>query len=347
MPRPRRIAVVTSSYPSHSGDAAGHFVATEAQLLAASGVQVLVIAPGSADLRVADALPPASGPGSLEVVRVSGGSAFGLPGVMARLRERPARSISGLVRFVRGARRELRRRGPFDGIVAHWIVPAGWPIAVGVPGELEVVVHGSDARLLISLPDPLRRAILGALLARGATFRFVSDELRRELLARGPEGLAARSIVRAAALELPPLPSRSEARAELGVSPETRLIVIVGRLIPEKRVAVAARAATLIPAARVVVIGDGPARSAVQAAAPTAELTGALPRPRALLWLRAADLLVSASRAEGAPSVVREARQLGVPVVAVAAGDLECWAERDADLSVVDPTRSGGPRRQE
>ena len=58
--------------------------------------------------------------------------------------------------------------------------------------------------------------------------------------------------------------------------------------------------------------------------------------PRHLRWIAAADVLVSASAHEGAPSVVREARALGVPVVAVSAGDLAQWAERDAGLLLVD-----------
>jgi len=45
--------------------------------------------------------------------------------------------------------------------------------------------------------------------------------------------------------------------------------------------------------------------------------------------------LGSASALEGAPSVVREARALGVPVVAVAAGDLAEWAKDDAGVLLV------------
>jgi len=64
--------------------------------------------------------------------------------------------------------------------------------------------------------------------------------------------------------------------------------------------------------------------------------TGYLARGEALRWIAAADVLVSASAHEGAPSVVREARALGVPVVAVNAGDLAQWAKRDAGLLLVD-----------
>ena len=68
---------------------------------------------------------------------------------------------------------------------------------------------------------------------------------------------------------------------------------------------------------------------------PGAELLGRLPRSAALTWLAAADVVLSASRLEGAPSVIREARALGTPVVATPAGDLSGWAETDPDLWLV------------
>jgi teichuronic acid biosynthesis glycosyltransferase TuaC len=52
--------------------------------------------------------------------------------------------------------------------------------------------------------------------------------------------------------------------------------------------------------------------------------------------MSAADLLLSASRHEGAPTVVREARALGTPVVATDAGDLRAWAAADAGIWLVD-----------
>jgi glycosyltransferase involved in cell wall biosynthesis len=55
--------------------------------------------------------------------------------------------------------------------------------------------------------------------------------------------------------------------------------------------------------------------------------------------MAAADLLISASRTEGAPLAIREARALGVPVVSCPAGDLASWARHDGGLWL---TRAGG-----
>jgi teichuronic acid biosynthesis glycosyltransferase TuaC len=110
------------------------------------------------------------------------------------------------------------------------------------------------------------------------------------------------------------------------------LAVVVARLVPGKRVGIALDAIAHLPAVDVVVIGGGPLLSALQGQFPNVRFTGELTRSQALEWIAAANVLVSASLLEGAPTVVREARALGVPVVACPAGDLTLWAERDAGL---------------
>ena len=51
--------------------------------------------------------------------------------------------------------------------------------------------------------------------------------------------------------------------------------------------------------------------------------------------MAAADYLVSASQLEGASTVVREARALGVRVIATRSGDLGDWAQSDPGIEVV------------
>jgi glycosyltransferase involved in cell wall biosynthesis len=269
----------------------------------------------------------------MDVAWVRDGAAFGWPGALPRLRQRPWRAV-GVGRFIVGARRALAERGPFDRVIAHWVVPCAWPVATSVTAPLEVVAHGSDVRLLLRAPSVVRQRLMGALLDHGAAFRFASRELHAALLEHD-ERLMTRGRVELPALALDDAPAREAARHELSVDPGLRLVVIASRLVREKRVDVALGALSLLPRARVVVLGDGPERRGLQRRFPSAELLGALPRPRALAWLAAADLVVSASREEGAPSVVREARALGVPVVTTRAGDLSEWALSDPDLFVL------------
>jgi glycosyltransferase involved in cell wall biosynthesis len=333
--RRQRIAVVTTSFPRHPDDPAGHFVRAEVEPLRARGHEVMVLAPQPAEGAVE------AEPG---VRWLPGGRAFGFPGALARLRRKPLRAGFGAVRFVFAARRAIAELAP-DKIIAHFLVPSAWPIArargAGTP-ELEVVAHGSDVRLVARLPRHVRARIASSL--AGADVRCVSEELRQELArALGPS-IGRRIRVESSPLELPARLTRPGARALLGLGPDERIVLVIGRLIASKRADSALRAARAVPGARVVVVGDGPERRVLERSFPEALFVGQLGRRRALAWIAAADLLLSASREEGAPSVVREARALGTPVVAVAAGDLERWSQDDAELWVVGPAADGDAR---
>jgi glycosyltransferase involved in cell wall biosynthesis len=119
------------------------------------------------------------------------------------------------------------------------------------------------------------------------------------------------------------------------------LVIIVSRLVRGKRLGTALAAASLIPDAVVVVVGDGPLGPALAARFARARFVGQLPRQQALAWMAAADVLITASRNEGAPTVVREARALNLPVVAAPAGDLTAWATSDAELTLISAAASG------
>jgi teichuronic acid biosynthesis glycosyltransferase TuaC len=324
-----RIALISTSYPRQPGDAAGHFVYSEAQLLARAGHEVHVFAPGTTRATSGD---------GVSVHWLSDQGAFGWPGAMSRLKERPVRWL-GAGSFALRAQRALARCGPFARIQAHFLVPCAWPIAtLAVSGsradELELVGHGSDVRLFCRLPSALRAHIARTWLARGARLRLTSAALASQLRAANPE-LAGALCVEASPIDVVSIESRDTTRQALAIPTSTQLALIVSRLIPEKRVALALRALSLIDNLTVIVVGDGPERARLQARFPEVRFVGYLPRPETLSLIGAADVLVSASEHEGAPSVVREARALGVPVVATRAGDLATWAGRDPGLLVV------------
>jgi glycosyltransferase involved in cell wall biosynthesis len=91
-----------------------------------------------------------------------------------------------------------------------------------------------------------------------------------------------------------------------------------------------------LPGVHVVVVGGGPELHALRSRFGAVHFTGELPRPQALTWIAAADVVVSASRREGSPTALREARALGVPVVACTSGDLQQRAAGDPGLWLVD-----------
>jgi glycosyltransferase involved in cell wall biosynthesis len=269
-----------------------------------------------------------------DVTWLPGGDAFGWPGVLARLKER-RRRVFGIVRFVISARRELERCADAERVVAHFVVPCAWPIASHRPRPpLEVVAHGSDVRLIERLPRLVRRWIAKSLV--GSDVRCVSNELRDRLERALAPLPGVRWHIAPPPLELATAPSRAAARAALGVDIGARLFVVVARLVSSKRVEVALRSARLVPEALVVVVGDGPDRARLERSFPSVHFVGRVARTNALSWIAAADVLLSASLLEGAPSAVREARALGTSVVALAAGDLGAWSRHDPGLCVLE-----------
>lgn len=325
------VIVVTTSYPEHAGDAQGHFVAAEVKQLCATS-RVAVLAPGHGR-------PSLFGE---SVVGLGGGAAFGFPGALERLRRAPHTALSAMS-FVARAAVWLRRRPPPRRLLAHFLLPCGVPIAARAiestwRTELEVVVHGSDARLFARLPAG--QSWIGAELCRtGARLRFVSTELQELVLGSLPAGqsaiLRARSRVEPCAFDVSAAPTRAQARARLNLDRDGKIAVIVARLVRGKRVDVALAACQRLPNLQTIVVGDGPERARLARRFPATRFVGHVDRPLALAYVAAADALVSASLNEGAPSVVREARALGTPVVCLEAGDLRKWAESDPGIHVV------------
>jgi len=292
-----RIAIVTTSWPAHEHDPAGHFVRAHARELERSGDVVTVVAPQH-------------------------GRAFGWPGAPARIRERPVRALDALGWTI-AARRRVRRLD-VDRIVAHWAVPCGWPIAVGARAPIDVVSHGGDVRLLAGLPGAARGTLVRSLSAQVEAWRFVSVTLLEGLLGTLDSETRARlqrvARVEAPAIEIPDVASAiAELRRELGTR---RVAVSVGRLVQSKRVD---RSIEYVSRSKdiegLVVVGDGPERAHLERLARNlgveASFLGALGRPRALAWIGASDVLLVASEAEGLSTVVREAQALGTRVVRV------------------------------
>jgi glycosyltransferase involved in cell wall biosynthesis len=121
---------------------------------------------------------------------------------------------------------------------------------------------------------------------------------------------------------------RRRVRAALGLPPGCPLVLSVCVLRPGKRVDTLLEAAPAVlaaaPAARFVVVGDGPQRSALEERAAAAGLaervrfTGR--RDDVHRLLAGADLFVLTSGQEALPTVVLEAMACAVPVVATRAG---------------------------
>ncbi|GHF55360.1 glycosyltransferase involved in cell wall biosynthesis [Deinococcus metalli] len=110
-------------------------------------------------------------------------------------------------------------------------------------------------------------------------------------------------------------------RAEYHLPADAPLVVALGRLAPEKNLETLLHAYDVArasrPELRLLVIGDGPSRAALQQAAPEGvTFTGPLPYARIPAALSAADVFLTASTSEVLPMSMIEALAAGVPLVA-------------------------------
>jgi glycosyltransferase involved in cell wall biosynthesis len=327
-----RALVITTSYPAYADDPAGHFVRSECLGMAASGTGVTVLCP----LRTCAVTDE-----RVTVRALGGGDAFGWPGLGPRLRQNPLRAF-GARAFAARVRRTVVEEGrSFDAVVLHWPFPLATVLSPTLGRSrrtVELVSHGACVRALLALPRPMRTRWVRMATRHASAWRFVSTELLGRLLdsldgpARADVGRIA--VVAPSSLGLDPLerptPRASNEAAVDGdeAQPSSKPFAVVGRLVRKKRVDIAlhhvahlAQAASQVgsPPPHLVVVGDGPEgpalRSLAQALGIDVDWKGQLPRTKALALLRESRGLMFASEAEGAPTVLREARVLGVPVI--------------------------------
>jgi glycosyltransferase involved in cell wall biosynthesis len=232
------------------------------------------------------------------------------------------------------------RRGRWDAVESHWLLPCGLAVCAALPGlPHRAHLHGGDVFLLGRLPGA------GSLLRRLCRSRpelvFASASLRAaftRVLGAPPEALGARCQVEAAPFDpsifcRPTEEERRRARAQLGGERPT--LLAAGRLVPIKGFDVLIAAVGQMPPAsrpRVLIAGDGPERAGLarQARAQGVDLRlpGRLGQQALARHMAAADLFVHpcrtlpGGRSEGMPLVVREALACGLPVLASASGGL-------------------------
>jgi glycosyltransferase involved in cell wall biosynthesis len=322
------LVVLATSYPSHAGDAAGHFVRAECLNWVAEGHRVTVLAPD-----------PWSGDQGLYVKALGGEQLFSWPGAAQRVRKHPERLL-GAIPFWWNARWHVRQLQP-DKIVAHWLFPTAWPVVWSADSTvpLEIVCHGADIRFLVRVGPRVRRVILGFLQEKVVTLRFASESLRSHFL----DNVDIDQRSHWSSLSEVQKPTIHLDIVNHLVYPNIPLPfwIGLGRLIPGKRYDLAIAALAYEQRVHLVLVGDGPERLRLEQLAHQhcpgrVHFLGKLDRQQALAWLRQALVLVHPSEQDEAPTCILEARALGVPVVATKVGDVPRWSELDLGIKIVE-----------
>jgi glycosyltransferase involved in cell wall biosynthesis len=239
--------------------------------------------------------------------------------------------------------------------------------------RVPAVIHQPHGHIFYGYYGPRRTAFYVSLerLAARWTDRIVT------LTERGTEEHLARGIGRRAQYRTVPsgvptaelrrrAPGRAAARAALGLPPDAFVVGGLGRFVPVKGFDLLVEAlpavAAAVPSTRVLLVGDGPERLALETQAAAlrvrerVRITGAT--EDVARCLAACDVLAAPSRNEGMGRALVEAMALGVPVVAaevggipavvgdgeggrlVATGDVAALAERLIELGVDEALRA-------
>lgn len=227
---------------------------------------------------------------------------------------------------------ELIGRGPLpDVIVGAFAYPDGFAAVclgrlLGVPAVIKT--HGSDIDVIPR--DRRLRRPLGWGLTRAARVVTVSRKLADGVAALGVPRDRIDIVMNGVDVKTFQPRNRAEARAALGRSPSSRLIVFVGHLNRDKGVLdlveAFERLAPVHPDIELALVGSGAEEQACRAAAARLgrrlTVTGYLPHDQVSLWLGACDALALPSKHEGTPNVLLEALASGRRVVATSVGGI-------------------------
>lgn len=250
--------------------------------------------------------------------------ALGLQGGGVEVKVAPVGRMRSLLAAVRAIRHHARL---VDVVHAHGLT-AGWTTVVArlsLPTVL--TVHNVVLPEVSLRATPLLRLAEASLPARVDRTIAISADVARRFAGRPGAG----RIDVVAPVGPVPVPDRppSIVRAELGLADHTTLVVLVGRLHPQKDVGTFLRAVALMVRRGfgdllAVVVGDGPDRTSLERQRDELGLADRVrfvgPRPSAAAEMVAAQVVVCSSMWESFGFVVAEALLLGRPVVATAVG---------------------------
>lgn len=238
--------------------------------------------------------------------------------ILENLRRRPSRWLQVLPFVLAEAwalRRAVRRHRP-DVVHVHWIVPQGIAALLAarrVPWL--VTTLGGD---VYALSDPVSGRLKRAVLRRAGAVTAMNSDMTARLVAQGAPPAATHVLPMGADVA-------AVRAAGAGVEREPGQVLFAGRLVEKKGLAVllAALRAVQAPGWSLEVVGDGPLRAELEAAAAGLPVTfrGALPRAELARSYARSEVVVVPSVAaasgdqDGLPVALLEAMAAGCAVV--------------------------------
>lgn len=335
MSKPRRLLVVTSTWPLHEGDARTPFVRNLSHDLARLGWDTMVLAPHAAGALTSERhedvavrrfryMPDrwetlAYGAGGLVNMRTPAKKLLALPFVLAE--------TAAIEHAVLAFRPDI--------IHAHWLLPQGFCASIparihGIP--LVTTIHGSDVFALRSgLFTPFKKQAIRA--SSAITVNSPATRNEAAMLGATTEQLSM--------IPMPPANEADPAAADLEAwrarfPADAHLVAFAGRLIPEKGPDDLLQAVALAgdPRLHAIIMGTGPLETALRAyardlgIAERVHFEGWQSPEGVAVRLAASDVFLGPSRqsseggVEAQGIVFLEAMRAGLPVLAADSGGI-------------------------
>lgn len=248
--------------------------------------------------------------------------------------------------------RTVARRFAPDVVLSYWLYPDAFG-AMRIARELRVPLvagaRGSD----LKVRDVISRRLTQPVVRDAERLLVVSDDLGKVAVERyGADPRRVRTIRNGCDASIFHPRPRRDCRATLGIAPDARLVVYVGRLVPEKGLRELVAAMDLLAAntrdAQLALVGDGPMRAELEELPQVRNgsilLAGAQPAAMVAEWMAAADVVTLPSYSEGHPNVLVEALACGRAVVATPVGGVPEVV--DGDCGILVPVRAITPLAQ-
>lgn len=261
------------------------------------------------------------------------------------------RNSDAMLRSIAKPLRSVHERWPFEVLHAHMLVPDGWAASwmgasLGVP--VVATAHRADVLDVPAQGPRSRRRVEEAVSAIDqvcAVSRAIADAAEGLAVPRRPVAVVPNGADTAVFMPR----DAADARRRLGVPDDGPVVSYVGKLVPRKGVDHLVEAMGILGrrpggAPRLVAAGIGELREGLERRAADLGVAdrihwlGKLPHDEVGWAMSSGDAFVLPSLSEGLPTVVCEAMNCGLPVVATAV-DGTPEAVRDGETGLLVPPR--------
>lgn len=239
----------------------------------------------------------------------------------------------------------LHRRERFDLINSMWLYPDA--VAAGFIGKLlgiPMVPTASGCDVNLMLKERGKRGQILAMLRRAPAITAVSEALRQTMASEGIPLSRIATTPNGVNGDLFFARDHSQARSELGLPENRRVVLYVGRFSEEKGLHTLIEAAGLLRQHRddflVYLVGDGPLSRELRAQVQALDLAknvlfaGTQDHTAVAKWYGACDVFCLPSLREGCPNVLLEALSSGRPAVASRVGGIPDLLQEDCGILV-------------